>query len=228
VAGGDAELIYWDLPTRKEIGAPITSQKDRIWSLAFNPQNNSLASLGNGLQISLWKDGRHDQPVKTIGSATQDHDIEIMPAGVAFNAEGTLMAASSPSHSVTLWNVKDWQPIAPVLYGHSQTVSSVAFAPDGKVLASGGADGDIRLWDIKTHESIGSLSLQPEEVKSIAFAPDGKMLASVDAKDAIVLWNADLQGWISRACAIANRNLTAKEWTTYFGAKPYQRTCTDP
>ncbi|MFP4436001.1 MAG: hypothetical protein ACLFVO_02035 [Chloroflexaceae bacterium] len=33
--------------------------------------------------------------------------------------------------------------------------------------------------------------------------------------------------WKSRACRIANRNLTAAEWRRYLGDRPYEQTCPD-
>jgi len=225
VVGGDAELVFWDLATRRQLGPPVTLQKDRIWTLAFSPDGDLLASAGNNLEVSIWKKGQHDRIFKTVGVPVEGKNLELMPAGLSFNSDGTILATSTPGHSVTLWNVKDWRPLPPVLYGDAQAVSSVAFRPDGKVLVSGSADGDIRLWDVRTHELIGTLGVQPEAVNSIAFVPGKGMLASVGGDDSIVLWNVDFQGWISRACQIANRDLTPKEWDTYFGTRSYRKTC---
>ena len=41
------------------------------------------------------------------------------------------------------------------------------------------------------------------------------------------LWDVDLQSWLKRACAIANRNLTREEWGRYMGDQPYRKTCPD-
>ena len=225
VVGGDAELVFWDLATRKQIGSPVTSQKDRIWTLAFSPDGDLLASAGNNLVVMIWKNGQPGQLLKTLGTPMQSEDFELMPVGVSFNADGTMLATSTQGHSVTLWNVKGWNPIPPVLYGYSQSVSSVAFSADSKVLASGSADGDIRIWDVESHELIGSLGVPPEAVNSITFEPRKGILASVGEDNSIVLWNVDFDNWISQACRIANRNLTPKEWNTFFGTRSYRKTC---
>ncbi len=225
VAGGDAVLVSWELATRKQLGPPNRSQKDRIWTLAFSPSGDLLASAGNNLVVDLWKAGIQSDPFKTFGSPMQDDIFELMPVGVGFSSDGTLLASSTRDHSVTLWNVRSGKPLPPLLYGHTQAVTSVSFSGDGKVLASGSADDTIRLWDVQTHELIGVLDAQQKAVNHIVFAPQKATLASVGDDDSIILWDVDFDGWANQACRIANRNLTLKEWNTYIGSRPYKKTC---
>lgn len=43
----------------------------------------------------------------------------------------------------------------------------------------------------------------------------------------VALWELDPAAWIDAACAIAGRNLTPEEWSTYIGdLAPYAATCT--
>jgi len=226
-AAGDATLSFLDLATRQQVGQPITSQKDRIWTLAYSPDGKFLAAAGNNLQVVIWKAGEHPTQVKAFGTPMTSKDFEVMPAGVAFSTDAKLMASSTRDHSVTLWDFKSGQAVLPVLFGHTGRVASVAFSRDGKILASGGADGDIRLWDVDTHELLGTLQTQQQEVNSIVFSPDGGTLASVEHDDSIIFWNVAPDGWISEACRVANRNLTPQEWNTYIGSRPYKKTCPD-
>jgi WD40 repeat protein len=225
VSGGNAQLVFWNISTRERMGPPTTSQKERIWALAFSPDGKFLASGGNNLEVAIWEIAFQPLLVKTLGTPVTSDNWELTPMGASFSPDGTLLATSTREHSVTLWNVRSGQPIQPVLYAHTGRVSSLAFRMDGEVLASGSADGDIRLWDVKTHEWLGTLSAHQEAIKSVVFSSKKGTLASVGGDNSIIFWDVDFQDWFSRACRIANRNLTPKEWNVHFGTIPYRKTC---
>ena len=62
-------------------------------------------------------------------------------------------------------------------------------------------------------------------MQNIAFNPDGKTLASASNDQTVILWDLDVASWLRKACVIAKRNLTHREWVHDAGDVPYQAPC---
>jgi tRNA A-37 threonylcarbamoyl transferase component Bud32 len=65
--------------------------------------------------------------------------------GVAFSADGTLLASGGGDQTVRLWRTSDGEALA-TFEGHDGPVRAVAISPDGRFAYSGGADGTLRRW----------------------------------------------------------------------------------
>ena len=111
----------------------------------------------------------------------------------------------------------------------------LAVSPDGNLLASDTA-GAITLWDLRAETELGVLpgvgAVNGSD--TLVFGRDGKTLTVLTQSStapggpetrSATTWNLDPAAWERAACSIANRNLTAAEWSKYVGATPYRRTC---
>jgi sugar lactone lactonase YvrE len=111
---------------------------------------------------------------------------------VAFDREGTTLAAASGDGSVRLWRSETGKPLHE-LTGHDDSVNWVCFAPDGKRLASADAAGVVALWDAQTGQPCKRLTGHEQPVSALAWHPDGRLLASatfpLDGPGEVWLWD---------------------------------------
>ena len=107
---------------------------------------------------------------------------------VAFSPDGHLLAASSLSGAVRVWDLQGRRPLGSPLQGGWGEVWSVAFSPDGRTLAFSGADGAVRLLDVRNRTVLAVLRTQ-DRVDGVAFSPDGRTLASAGRDGTVRLWN---------------------------------------
>jgi hypothetical protein len=82
------------------------------------------------------------------------------------------------------------------------------------------------LWSTSTLQQEGTAFRTPEGAASTAaFEPGSGNLLVIDEHGNGFTWPASLADLEDRACAIAGRSLTRKEWTRYLGDQPYAPAC---
>ena len=194
----DQSVRLWDLDTAsshrlKDAAAHANTLSARcrkqfvgatnlVWSVAFSPDGQMLASGSEDHIIRLWRLATGE-----CVQHLQGHDRRIW--SVAFSHDN-LLASSSDDHTVKLWDVSSGTCLR-TLEGHLNWVNSVAFSPNGKILASGGGDSTVRIWDVSTGQCLQVLEEHTRWIWSVAFSPNGQWLASASGDGSIKLW--DLQ-----------------------------------
>jgi WD40 repeat protein len=108
---------------------------------------------------------------------------------LAFSPDGTLLAASTPSGTVSLFPAELASDEASVLRGHSSYVYSCAFAPDGRTIASGAWDDTVRLWDVASATELGVLRGHTDYASGVAFHPSGTLLLSYSGDRTYRFWD---------------------------------------
>ena len=168
----------------------ITAHSDKVTSIAFSPDGETLASGSMDQTIRFWDIHTGEQK---LGLVSQKGVI----TSIAFSSDGKIIAAGNgrtkdeynkyPDTTIQLWNAKTGKEIT-TFAGHSTQVLSMTFSPDGKIIASGSKDKTVRLWDIHTAQTIATFKGHLHPVYAVAFSPDGKTLASISSADGTILF----------------------------------------
>ncbi|HKP53987.1 MAG TPA: hypothetical protein VJ183_15210 [Chloroflexia bacterium] len=227
-----SQVAVWD--TNDTAGPKSTlDAQAQISALRFSADGRVLAAGGcsaptpsgcpSGV-LRLWEmpDGR------LLASLPSDLPTEL--AAVAFSTDGHTLATGYTDSSIRLWNWPTLSALGPALQGHQGPVTGLAFSPDNLTLASTSKDGTVHLWPARGGVSpVVPLWRQVGAENDLAFSPDGRLLAAAGGGEpALRLFDVDPNSWVRRACAIANRNLSALEWEQYLPrGLPRRATCSN-
>jgi WD40 repeat protein len=181
-AGTDRGTVWqWDLDQDPPAGNELQVEGlGIVGGVAFAPAGKTLAAAGGG--VFVWDQG-DPQQVQKVFSA----DGSTEARGLAFGAEGGLLAAAYEDGAIRLAHpAKGFSP-GPLLRRHTGQVWSVAFSPDGRSLVSGGWDGRVVLWDVEAGTRRREWLLPGEHIGGVSFARDGWHIAFSAADSVSIL-----------------------------------------
>jgi WD40 repeat protein len=139
----DTTVKLWDVDRRKELATLPGEEGGFVSSLAFSPDDRSLAAAtgvkeGQAAQVRLWDlHGR----VRVAFHQHGEHHVLTL----AFAPDGKTIATACQDGVGRVWDVSPWELRDTLTYHQAGQFASVAFAPDGKVLATGGGPS-VKLW----------------------------------------------------------------------------------
>ena len=155
---------------------------DLILSLAFGPDEHTLASACINGSIKLWDVGS--------GTLLWENWLDQSLIWLVFSPDGGVLASAGLHPLVQLWDPQRGTPLRAL--PHASVVVYLAWSPDGRLLATGCGDGSIWLWQSEVPEPntpVQVLSAHTSWVTGLAFSPDGTRLASASRDGIVKQWD---------------------------------------
>jgi len=181
----------------------ILEHINTVWSLAFSPDSQILASCGNDRAIKLW-DLRTGELIRIIPDA---HTGAIW--SVAIDPSGDKLISGSSDRTIKVWDLNTGKLLR-TLRGHTDAIRTLAVSPDDKYIVSGSSDRTIKVWDLNTGVLLRTLTGHTDTVRAVAISPNGYTIVSGGTDNLVRVWNLNtgqllstLQGHTSRVIAIA-------------------------
>ncbi len=158
----------------------LEGHSDTVWSVAWSPDGQTLASASSDRTIGLWNamDG-------TLLRQLEGHRAIVR--SVTWAPDSQALASASEDGTIKLWNATDGTLLR-TLQGHSATVRNVAWHPNGQTLASASDDRTIKLWDTVDGSLLHTLTGHSATMRSLAWTADGQTLASASDDRTVRLW----------------------------------------
>lgn len=156
------------------------SSRENIYSVAFAPDGQTLASAASDGTVRLWE--------TATGVCLTVINLSPLDAmAVVFSPDGQLLALAVSDWTVRLWDVAT-KTYRTSLSGHSSVVEAIVFSPDQTLLATASRDKTVRLWETATWACCAALGHE-QVVTSVAFSPQDALLATASRNStAIRLW----------------------------------------
>ncbi|KYC41198.1 hypothetical protein WA1_03685 [Scytonema hofmannii PCC 7110] len=123
----------------------LEGHEDKIWSLAFNPDDRLLASASSDRTIKFWD----VQTSKCIASL-EGHTDQVH--SVVFSPDGKFLVSGGNDGAINLWDVRQTKLIKTFSKKHDHWIWSIAWNTQYSLIASGSHDETVILWDTKGNE----------------------------------------------------------------------------
>lgn len=195
VGGADGSVRLYTVGDGKQVGTFAAGAG--VVELAFHPTLSQLAGVLKNNTVVVWSVAvTPGQPLPPeFGKPVQSFPLPAPPGGVAFAADGTVLAACDDKQT-RRFRVAAADPVKS--FTHPNLVDAVAFDDTGTVLATGGHDGFLRTFDLPKAAALKAVQAhvqtaptqQAHPVYAVAWTPDHKQILTASYDRSVKLWDA--------------------------------------
>jgi eukaryotic-like serine/threonine-protein kinase len=156
-----------------------TGHSDWVWSVAWSPVSERVASASADTTAQAWDAANGDRPVVH----SQSNTVYV----VAWSPDGKRIASAGYNKTVQIWDPTFGDNFN-TYTGHTSWVWSVAWSPDGKNIASAGGDKTVQVWNAASGQHKYTYTGHRGNVYAVAWSPDGRLIASASNDGTVQVW----------------------------------------
>ncbi|MBO3753008.1 WD40 repeat domain-containing protein [Streptosporangiaceae bacterium NEAU-GS5] len=178
--GADGMVRLWQIPTGTPAG--LLDKLDAAVQLAVSSPDGRIIAVAVAERVMLW-----DPAAQKLIGAPLDGD-EGLVNGLAFNHDGSLLAAAGADGVVVIWDLIRHRPTR-LSYGHRAGINSVQFSKDDRTLLAANLRTAWR-WDVSSGRVLEPVYTHPESwINAVALSPDAKTLVMGGQEGALTIWD---------------------------------------
>jgi WD40 repeat protein len=216
-ASSDLGLQLWDPATGDALDPP-----------GFGPSASDVSFSADGRVVATIDEAEREAEVWNVITRTSIATFELAPtnedSSVALSPDGHFLAAGGFGPIVRIWDVTTRKLVHELDQG-ANGAFTLEFSPDGRTLYVSGFEPVASIWDVATGTQIGPQLSAGDRRTMIDLSADGSRLLEIHANGKGAVWDVDPESWKRRACDVANRTLTRKEWSEFLPGRVYEPAC---
>lgn len=188
-AAGDDEGIKLINTVDATIARILKGHKGPITSLAFDPNNEYLASLDTKGTVIIWElqSGNMLHTLKGVAPDTSS-DMSIMNA-LSWSPDGEYLSVPGLKNDVVMYDRDTAEKQLSLRGDHVKPICSLSWSPNGKYLATSSLDNQVLIWDIQKRQDIDRQKFD-ERICHMAWQPTGNALAVIDVMGKYGVWES--------------------------------------
>ena len=223
ICSAPAPCKAFDPSTGAAVGKPLHRPGNEAWDLL------SVSESADGVLVAVtWWDAQAQRAQTTVFErATGAVLAEGLPGseGSLATADGDLVVVTDTA--LTRNDLATLEPLGslPKPFGGGHTIE---IDDDSRTMLVVGWDNRGSLYDLADGIRLGDplQTVSPERAEGAHLSRDGAHLVT-GAPEGVLVWDMNPAAHAEAVCRIAGRELTAVEWSTYFGDEPQTPTCAD-